>query len=254
MTYAASYERVLARTYDSVYGLIRDPSGDRAFYVEHAKQSGGPVLELGCGTGRVLLPTALTGVACVGLEASSEMLAVLREKDPPANVELVGGRMENFDLGQGRFRLVTAPFRALQHLLDVEAQLATLENVRRHLAPGGAFVFDVFDPKLARMAVLEEPEGPGVAFSHDGKQVRRRESVRRDLTRQVMTVTFRYESDAVDLQGVTQIDLRWYYRYELEHLLARAGFGELEFFAGFDKSPWRAGQETVVVARAPDRS
>jgi ubiquinone/menaquinone biosynthesis C-methylase UbiE len=140
MLYDDEYERILARTYDPVYGIVRDPSGDVAFYVEQAKDSGGPVLELGCGTGRVLIPTARLGLSCVGLDASAEMLAVLREKNPPENLELVNGRMEAFDLGERRFRLVTAPFRATQHLLDVDAQLSALENVRRHLAPGGAFV------------------------------------------------------------------------------------------------------------------
>jgi SAM-dependent methyltransferase len=178
------------------------------------------------------------------------MLAVLREKNPPANVELVHSRMESFDLGQARFRLVTAPFRAMQHLLDVKAQLATLENVRRHLAPGGAFVFDVFDPKR-EMAIPAQPENEGVTFTHDGKKVRRRETVQRDLTAQVITVTFRFESDADELRGETQIEMRWYHRYEIEHLLARAGFCDIEFYSDFNKSPWRAGQETVVVARGP---
>src|SRR5450631_181250 len=170
MVYSDEYERVMARTYDPVYGVVRDPSGDVAFYVEQARESGGPVLELGCGTGRILIPTAQCGLSCVGLDASSEMLAVLRDKNPPKNVELVNGRMETFDLGDRRFQLVTAPFRAMQHLLDVEAQLETLENVRRHLASGGAFVFDVFDPKLDRMAILEEPESDGVSFFHNGHE------------------------------------------------------------------------------------
>jgi ubiquinone/menaquinone biosynthesis C-methylase UbiE len=249
MVYDDEYERILARTYDPVYEVLRDPSGDVAFYVDQAKESGGPVLELGCGTGRVLIPTAQSGLSCVGLDASPEMLAVLREKNPPENVELVNGRMETFDLGDRRFRLVTAPFRAMQHLLDIEAQLITLENVRRHLAPGGAFVFDVFDPKLDRMAIPEEPENEGVSFVHDGHEMRRRESVRRDLSSQVLTVTFRIEGGPVVLQGSTEIKLRWYYRYELEHLLTRAGFANLTFYSGFTKGPWRAGEDITVVAR-----
>jgi ubiquinone/menaquinone biosynthesis C-methylase UbiE len=249
MVYANEYESILARTYDSVYGVVRDPSGDIAFYVEQAAESAGPVLELGCGTGRILLPTAKLGLACVGLDASSQMLAALRAKNPPENVELVHGRMEDFDLGERRFELVTAPFRAMQHLLDVDAQLKTLKNIRRHLAPGGAFVFDVFDPKLERTAILEEPESEGVAFIHEGQEMRRRERVRRDLTSQVMTVTFRLEGGPESSQGTTEIKMRWFYRYELEHLLNRAGFTNLTFYGGFAKGPWRAGEDIVVVAR-----
>jgi ubiquinone/menaquinone biosynthesis C-methylase UbiE len=249
MVYADGYERLLAQTYDSVYGVVRDPSGDIAFYVEQARKSGGPVLELGCGTGRIAIPTARLGIACVGLDASPEMLTVLRGKSPPSNLELVNGRMEDFELGERRFALVTAPFRALQHLLDVDAQLTALHNIRRHLAPGGAFVFDVFDPKLDRMALLEEPESAGVAFSHDGHEMRRRESIRRDLSTQVMTVTFRIEGGPDALQGTTEIKMRWYYRYELEHLLNRAGFTNLAFYGGFSNGPWRAGEDITVVAR-----
>src|SRR6185436_20781947 len=133
------YEGVLARNYDALYGVMRDPSGDAAFYRALAQESGGPVLELGCGTGRVLLPIAALGIPCAGVDASPSMLAALRAKNPPPTLELVQASMETFDLGERRFRLVTCPFRAFQHLLTVDAQLAALANIRRHLAPGGAF-------------------------------------------------------------------------------------------------------------------
>ena len=141
------YEGVLARNYDALYGVMRDPSGDAAFYRALAEETGGPVLELGCGTGRVLLPIAALGIPCVGVDASPAMLAALRAKNPPPNLELVEGRMETFDLGARRFGLVTSPFRAFLHLLDVPSQLAALANIRKHLAPGGAFAFDIFDPE-----------------------------------------------------------------------------------------------------------
>ena len=246
----ALYTELLARSYDDLYRALRDPAGDVAFYVGLAREIGGPVLELGCGTGRVLLPIADTGVACVGLDASPAMLDVLRAKRPPPNVELVEGRMETFALGDARFRLAISPFRALQHLLDVDSQLAALANVRRHLAPGGTFAFDVFDPKLDRIAVADEAEHLAATFTHDGQQIRRWDAVRRDLTTQVMRVKFRFEADGVDL-GATEVSLRWFYRYELQHLLARAGFTDVTVYGGYDRRPWRAEGETVVVARAP---
>jgi SAM-dependent methyltransferase len=176
------------------------------------------------------------------------MLAVFREKSVPDNVELVEGRMESFDLGDRHFRLITAPFRAMQHLLDVGAQLSALERIRQHLTPGGRFVFDVFDPKLARMAIREEPEDEGTRFMYGGVEMRRRETVRRDPSTQVMTIDFRLEGGPPELQGRTRIKMRWYYRYELEHLLARAGFSKLEFH-GFKGAPWQPEKDTVVVAR-----
>src|SRR5436305_11297235 len=100
------YEGALALHYDALYGVMRDPSGDAAFYRGLAEELGGPVLELGCGTGRVLLPIAALGIPCVGVDASAAMLASLRAKGPPRNLELVEGRMESVDLGGRRFRLV----------------------------------------------------------------------------------------------------------------------------------------------------
>jgi SAM-dependent methyltransferase len=251
MSYDDAYERVIAQNYDAVYAVLRDPSGDAAFYRELALETGGPVLELGCGTGRILLPIAADGIECTGLDNSPAMLDVLRAKGPPANLSLVLGRMERFDLGDHRFRLITAPFRAFSHLLDVDAQLACLACVRRHLAPGGLFAFDLFDPKLARIALPEEPEYLAATFHDGGHEIRRWDTVRRDATRQVMTVTFRFEGGPPELAGSADVFLRWFYRYEVEHLLARAGFSELTFWGSFDRQPWKAEGETIVLARAP---
>jgi SAM-dependent methyltransferase len=250
MPYDHAYEQLVARNYDPLYARLRDPSGDGAFYLALAREIGGPVLELGCGTGRLLLPIARAGIECVGLDASASMLALFREKEPPPSVSLTQGDMENFSLGDGRFRLITAPFRVFSHLLDVDSQLACLACVRRHLVPGGVFALDVFDPKFDRTALEEEPDRLSATFQADGAQIQRWESVRRDLSRQVMTIKFRFEGGAPERSGSAQIRLRWFYRYELEHLLARAGFDALQFFGGFDRRPWQAGSETVVLARA----
>lgn len=248
MTEEQDYEALMAASYDGIYAKLRDPVGDRAFYLDLARASGGPVLELGCGTGRTLLPIAEEGIVCVGLDSSAAMLDVLQRKNPPANLSLVRGSMESFSLGEGRFALITAPFRAFGHLLDVEAQLATLAQVRRHLKPDGVFALDLFDPRLDMIAAVESPEFEDAAVEHDGVHWRRWARVRRDHTRQVLHVTFRIEgSDG--RRGSTELSLRWFYRFELEHLLHRAGFSQLEFFGDFRGARWKAGGETVIVAR-----
>ena len=232
------YEGVLARNYDALYGVMRDPSGDAAFYRALAEETGGPVLELGCGTGRVLLPIAALGIPCVGVDASPAMLAALRAKNPPPNLELVEARMETFDLGARRFALVTSPFRAFLHLLDVASQLAALANIRRHLAPGGAFAFDIFDPKLAGSTRPATNERLDATFMLDGVETRRFASVRPISARQIMEVTFRFEP-APTRAGNTTVRLRWFYRHEMEHLLGRAGFTDLTIYGGYDRRPWR---------------
>jgi len=244
------YEGVLARNYDALYGVMRDPSGDAAFYRQLAQEAGGPVLELGCGTGRVLLPIAALGIPCVGVDASPAMLAVLRGKSPPPNLELVEARMESFDLGERRFALVICAFRAFQHLLEIDAQLAALANVRRHLAPGGAFAFDVFDPKLAWLVAPGDTERLDATFTLDGVQTRRfARTTRVDQATQTLEITFRFEP--ANVAGNTTVQLRWFYRYEIEHLLARAGFADLTIYGGYDRRAWRPEGDTVIVARVP---
>lgn len=248
MAYDTRYERLIAESYDDLYGVVRDPSGDAAFYLDLARQSGGPVLELGCGTGRVLLPIARAGIECVGLDTSAAMLEVFARRQPPPHVRLVQGDMRSFRL-ESRFPLITAPFRALQHLLDLEAQLEALTNVRRHLTEGGLFAFDVFDPKLELLAAPDGVETLGATFVHEGVDVRRYETARRDRNRQVSSVAFRFESAREDLSGEAHVEMRWFYRYELEHLLVRAGFTRLTFLGDFRGGPWQAGGETIVLAR-----
>ena len=193
------------------------------------------------------MPIARAGIPCVGLDASPAMLRVLCEKAP--DVDVVHGDMRDFDLGR-RFAAITSPFRAMSHLLDVEAQLDCLACVRRHLAPGAVFAFDVFDPKLDVIAEGELPESLSATFEHDGREMRRFESVRFDVGRQVLTVRFRFEGGPPELTGSAEVRMRWFYRYEIEHLLARAGFTDLTVYGGYDRRPWRPEGETIIVARA----
>ena len=242
------YERLIASTYDAQYADIRDDSGDREFYAALAAERGGPVLELGCGTGRVLLPIARTGLPCVGVDPSPAMLEVLRAKDPPANLTLVQGYMEALDLDRRDFALATAPFRAFMHLLTVDAQLAALTRIRDHLRGDGWLALDVFDPDLARMAV-DDAETPQPPFELDGQTITRTYAVRRDRVTQTMDVRFRFITAAGDELGVEAVQMRWIYRYELEHLLWRAGFEPLRWLADYRGRAYDGSGDIIVVAR-----
>ncbi len=234
------YGRVTARYYDAAYGAMSSLGADKGFYLELAREAAGPVLELGCGTGRALLPIAAEGMPCTGLDASPAMLAALTAKSPPANLRLVQASMQDFDLQGDRFALIFSAFRAFQHLYTVRDQLACLACVRRHLAPGGCFAFDVFNPRLARIALPEEPEEEDLRFELDGDLVVRFASVRRQPDLQLQRVHMRYErrhgGEVVSNEQVS-FDMRHFYRYELEHLLRRAGFEDLTLYGDFDRSP-----------------
>jgi SAM-dependent methyltransferase len=115
---------------------------DAPFYVDLAQESGGPVLEIGCGTGRVLLATARAGISIHGVDNSAPMLAVLREHIAREsarvqnNITLHAGDMRDFRLNR-KFSLVTIPFRPMQHMFTISDQLRALTSAAAHVAEGG---------------------------------------------------------------------------------------------------------------------
>lgn len=258
-----AYNEVVARYYDSAYEMVLAASTDVRFYTELALEQPGPVLELGCGTGRVLLELHRAGVECAGLDSSHAMLARLRERidsqekrSGTRRPELFLGRMQDFDLAPRRFQLIYSAFRPFQHLYSVEDQLGCLRSVLAHLEPGGRFAFDVFNPKLDRVYDLYEPEAGDLRFRSDGHEVVRYISLRRDPVRQLFEATMRFETldrEGRVLKNETElIRMRWFTRFELEHLMARAGFQNVQIYGDFDRSPVEHGSpELVVVGSAP---
>lgn len=247
-----SYEAT-AQYYDGAYATVTSLGADVAFYKALAVAGGGPVLELGCGTGRVLLPIAATGLPSAGIDASPAMLDELRRKPGGAAVTLACARMESFDLPGRRFALIYSAFRAFQHLDTVEQQLACLARVRAHLAPGGTWAFDVFNPRFDLLAVETRPEELDVRFRQGDREVQRLVTVRNDRVRQIAHVTMRYiESGggAAPQEKAVAFTMRWFWRFELEHLLHRAGFREVTIHGDFDRSEvGPASPAYVVVAR-----
>lgn len=247
-----SYEDT-ARYYDGAYGDSSLARGDEAFYEKLAMETGGPVLELGCGTGRALLPIAARGIDCSGIDLSPAMLEQFRQKRKASTVLLSCASMDTFDLGERRFKLIFSAFRAFQHLDTVEQQLACLSRVRAHLERGGAFAFDVFNPRLERMAVDVEPESFDTSFTHERHEVKRYVSVTRDRVKQLIYVTFRYVEESASgaaKETTVNFTMRWFWRYELEHLLFRAGFTAVTIYGDFDRGPVGPdSSDLIVVAR-----
>jgi SAM-dependent methyltransferase len=262
MTEADEYA-ITAEMYD--YVVPYRERQDAAFFVEAGKQSGGPALEIGCGTGRVLIPTARAGIEITGLDLSPHMLAVCRERlaaepaEVRARVRLAEADMRSFDLGR-TFGLVTLPFRPFQHLLTVEDQLACLGCIHRHLAPGGRLVLDVFNPSLDGLTRrnLGEEMSPEPEFSMpDGRRVlRKHKMVSRDPFLQVIQAELIYyvsHPDGRQERLVHHLTMRYFFRFELEHLLARAGFEVEALYADYDKSPFGSKDpgELIFAARKP---
>jgi SAM-dependent methyltransferase len=237
----------IADLYDSVT-LYRDRP-DVAFFVEEARAAGGPVLEVGCGTGRVLIPTARAGVEIVGLDLSSHMLQVCRDRlarepeDVLSHVRLVQADMRNFGLAR-TFALVSMPFRPFQHLTTVEDQLSCLASIHRHLESGGRLVLDLFNPSLEALVqdnlgreAGEEPE----FTTPDGRRVTRwHKIVSRDGFQQVNQVELIYyvtHPDGRTERLVHAFPMRYLFRFEAEHLLVRSGFEVEALYAADERNP-----------------
>lgn len=221
---------------------------DVAFFVEAAQASGGPVLEMGCGTGRVLLPTARAGINIVGLDLSPHMLRVCQDRlrQEPVHVQsrvcLVQADMRHFALSRP-FQLITLPFRPFQHLTTVAEQRACLEGMHRHLLPGGRLILDMFNPDVTRLGSnnLGQEFGDEPEFTTpDGRRViRRHKVVASDRFNQISSMELIYyvtHADGRTERLVHAFPMRYVFRFEAEHLLARCGFQVEQVYADYDKS------------------
>lgn len=239
-------------------------AGEVEFYVDQARQAGGPVLELGCGTGRILIPVAEAGGAAVGLDRAAAMLAIAREKvgrcarEVQQRVEIVEGDMREFSLGR-RFKLVMIPYRAFLHLLTVEDQRRALACVREHLTEDGRLVFNVFDPSLDIIGGHFGPLGTAVkkhtefVYPATNRRVIVWDSRQYDLPTQMIEQYFIFEelddTGLVVSKRYNRLTLRWAYRYEMEHLLELSGFRVEALYGDFQRGAFRHGGEQIWVAR-----
>jgi SAM-dependent methyltransferase len=237
--------------------------GDVAFYLDEAERAGGPVLELGGGTGRVAWALAEAGFEVDLLDLSPAMIEIAEARRPD-KPRAVGDRlrtvladMTEFEIDR-RFRLVIAPFRAFATLLSWEDQRRCLEAAWRHLEPGGRVILHLFDPRLDLLA-REGPPNPdrgSVRHPVTGNEVRITVLSRSlDLLRQVFEERWRFVESATDGRTLREeeeiLRMRLTYRYEMRHLLELAGLDVEAEFSDFDRSPPTYGREQVWLARKP---
>ncbi len=236
---------------------------DVQFFVDYAAEAEGEVLEVGCGTGRVLIPTAQAGHAITGLDASEAMLGICRRKLAKEDAQvrekarLETGDMRAFELNR-TFALATIPFRPFQHLIEVEEQLACLGCIHRHLETGGRLILDLFNPSLHHLVDKAKEEKhvdePGIELP-DGRRLERFARLpKRDYAKQVVHAELIYcltYPDGRKEEYVHAFQMRYLFRYEAEHLLVRAGFELEQVYAGYDRAPFGSTYpgELILVAR-----
>lgn len=248
-----------AAYYDQTYRRRR---ADVELYVGMAERFGGPVLELGAGTGRVARRLAKAGFEVLGVDASEAMIDEAERhraklaRAARGRLELVLGDLFEIRVGR-RFPLVIAPFNVFMHVYDRAELSLALETVRSHLAPEGRFVFDVLVPDPPALA--RNPDrlyrARDVRLPPGGQLHRYRERFEYDAITQVQTVTMYFEPVSEEAPVRTQtLTHRQWFPAELEAALHYEGFEVLERFGDFDRGPLdELSESQILVTRLATR-
>jgi SAM-dependent methyltransferase len=242
-----------ARYYDADMGSYAD---DLLLYRELARRADGPVLDAMCGTGRVIVPLAEAGFETVGLDISAAMIDVVTRKAAERGLgdrlRAVQGDVRAFDLSL-RFGLIVVPLNSFMHLETVGDQLAALRAMTRHLLPDGRLVLDLFNPDprdlMHDQGVLVHERD----FAINGRVVQKYVIRRTDWAAQRQDVTFVYDElapDGVVTRRALPFVMRWLYRYEVQHLLARVGLSVDAIYGDYDLAPYGGDSpQLLVIAR-----
>ena len=219
------YPESFARFYDVIYHTQRD-GVDNEYFLNEIRKTKGKVLEAGVGTGRLFTNALESGADVYGLDISPNMIDVLNkklDKDQQKRISLQNIIDFRYDF---KFDLIIAPFRVMMHLLDKNDQINAINNAYDHLNKGGRFIFDAFVPDLKQLINGLNNVTDFEGEYSEGKKIRRIVSTVPDLMRQVINVKFHLEWEEDD--GIKQSDwdtpLRFFFRYELEHLIERSHF------------------------------
>jgi SAM-dependent methyltransferase len=243
-----------ARHYDADFGTIED---DISFYRELARRCGGPILEPMCGSGRLLVALARGGYRMSGVDVSPALLAQARRH--LADAGLLGQvALLEADIRHaapaGPFGLAIVALNSFMHLATVDDQLAALGQIHAALRPDGLLALDLFNPDLRALASYNGELVFDKALTlDDGTRVHKFVVQHADTARQIIYVQFIY--DELDAEGyvrrsVLPFTMRWIYRYELEHLLSRAGFALEAVYGSYDLDDYNAASELMLaVAR-----
>lgn len=232
----SDYDRI-ARLYDPWSVSVTE---DVDFYASLAAEAGSPVVELGVGTGRIAVPTALAGVRVIGVDSSPGMLEVCREAAERAGVgdllDLREGDLRDPPVAE-RVRLVTVPFRAFLHLAEDAERLRALRSAYDLLVPGGKLVFDVFEPSPED---IEETQGRWLE-----REAGIFERADWDLETRTLTLTVR------DADNGATMPLSWLSPPEWRALIEDAGFEIEAHYGWFDGRPWQGHEDSVWIAVRP---
>lgn len=234
--------------------VLKDIPYGRDFYMALAREAKGPVLDIACGTGRILLPCLQAGIDIEGIDLFEPMLATLRIKAAALGLSprLHLADMSDFRLPR-RFGLVMIPFNAFIHNMTQDDQIRCLRLCREHLLPGGILAFDTFFPSLEIIGAAEGTrvlEGE-IPHPETGLPMRMYDTRSFDRVAQVQHSVNELELLAADgsVAAVhrSECNSRYIYKQEMELLLRVAAFSRWEIYGDFDRRPLVRESDAMVV-------
>lgn len=242
------YPKTFARFYDLIYSHLRDDA-DSAFFLNQALAEHGKVLEIGVGTGRHFINALNSGADIYGIDISESMLNILYDKlnrNEHYRVSLQDMTDFSFDF---KFNLIMAPFRVIMHIPDKSEQLKALNNIWSHLEKGGKFIFDTFIPDLKALINGMKDVVDFEGEYEPGKKIKRIVSTTPDLLNQIINVKFTMEWDenGRKMSEDWTTPLRYFFRYELEHLIERSKFREYRIMGDYEGNDLNHGSRDFVV-------
>jgi SAM-dependent methyltransferase len=236
----------------------RDLAEDIPFYLRQIRKYGQPALELACGTGRITIPLAKKGISISGLDISTTMLSLAREKarDGGVGVDWIQADCRDFELDR-KFRLIFIPINSITHLHAREDLEAAFSCVREHLADGGRFIIDVFNPRLdilirdpaKRHPVAEypDPDGRGTVVVTENNVY--------DTSTQINHIKWYYRIAEQEEERVVENNMRILYPGELDDLLHYNGFDVEVKYGDYDESNFTSDSpKQLVVCRLRESS
>ncbi|WP_109505689.1 class I SAM-dependent DNA methyltransferase [Nocardioides speluncae] len=230
-------------SHSKIYDLMFPGSGPAVeFYRAQAERQGGTVLELGCGTGDKLIPIAADGRPSVGVDLSAQMLAEAERKagERGVAVEWVQGDMREFDLGR-TFDLVFIAANSLLHLHEAASLASCFESVRKHLAPGGRFVFDVFNPSVGLLSDADGVRRTRESLSFvdpDRGDVSVDVAEKYDAADQVTRGTWHFSTAAEPDFVVVPLEIRSIFPQELPLVISLGGLQLVDRFGDWSGQPF----------------
>lgn len=243
---------LIAQYYDLLYGDFDD---DVSMWETLAGDATGPLLEIGCGTGRLLLPLAQAGYTLTGIDLSETALSAAQAKLNAAGLShkaaLASADMRDFDLPYKNFALAIVPLNTFMHCQSTNDQLATLRAIQRHLQPNGQLIVDIFQPDPTLLAEVDgrlyfEDEMTDEITGHTVQWYWRHDI---DLAEQMRHLT--YILDEIDTEGIVRrtrisFSLRFIYRYEMALLFRLSGFTPIALYGDYDLSPFDSHSPRMI--------